>query len=262
MNRKEGPERTWGETQVPVELRLKIGSAGPIIVRSRAPRAAKTNTRRRARIIPPAVLPLDSNYSLALPEADTQVTPPIPALPLSWSVTSDYRAKSDTAAPRPVFQDRARDRFRRQRTAHHDAEERKILLRERAIEFHVVRLIQLQRAHVADHSDNFDRHAPARDQQRLADRVLIAKHSFRAGFADDDDVRMIHHVLFVEVAASDERNAGSPEPARHDVVRRRAFPLRDGRHIPFRARIERGPHAARQRKIAAQHHLLESQRGA
>src|SRR2546423_12589429 len=113
MNRKEGPERTWGETQVPVERRLKIGGAGPIIVRSRAPRTAKTNTRRPARIIPPAVLPLDSNYSLASPETDTQVTPRIPAPPLSWSVTSDCTAKSGTAALPPVFQDRPPLRDRR-----------------------------------------------------------------------------------------------------------------------------------------------------
>jgi hypothetical protein len=52
----------------------------------------------------------------------------------------------------------------RQRTAHRDGEKGKILLRQRPVKFHVVTLVEPHGTHIADHADDLDRHAPARDE--------------------------------------------------------------------------------------------------
>src|SRR5262249_59258834 len=95
-------------------------------------------------------------------------------------------------------------------------------------------------------------------EQGVGERVLIVEHRLRARFADDDDVRMIEHVLLGEIAPGDQRNAHSAEPARHDSVRRRAFSLGHWRHVAFRPRIESQAWSAKKWKTAAQIHILES----
>src|SRR3977135_3859566 len=105
----------------------------------------------------------------------------------------------------------------------------------RPIKFHVFWLVEPHRAHIPHYSHDLDAHAPARDEQRFADRILIAENRLRAGSANQDDVRMIGNVLLVEVAAGEERNSEGPQPAGSNVVRRRPFALRDWRNVAFGA---------------------------
>ena len=101
---------------------------------------------------------------------------------------------------------------------HRDGEERKILLRERPVKFHVVMLIEPNRTHIADHPDDLDWHTPARDEQRLADRIFVAENRLRSGCADENYVWMIGDVLLIEIAAGEERNAERAKPSRCDVI--------------------------------------------
>ena len=43
----------------------------------------------------------------------------------------------------------------------------------------------------------------------------LPKTVFAPGCADQDHIRMVGHVLLVEIATGQERDAQSPEPSRH-----------------------------------------------
>ena len=71
---------------------------------------------------------------------------------------------------------------------------------------------------------------------------------------------MIGHVVFVKVAARQNRNAPGLEISRRDIVRRRGRALRDGQHVALRPGVKCLV-PARQRKIAADRRALESGNG-
>ena len=90
----------------------------------------------------------------------------------------------------------------------------------------------------------------------------LPKTDFAPDCADQDDIRVIEHVLLVEIATGQERDAQGPEPSRRDVVGGRAFALRDGRNVAIRARVERRAAAIEERKPAADRRFLHTGRGA
>src|SRR5437588_3332383 len=102
--------------------------------------------------------------------------------------------------------------------AHINAEERKALLRPRPVEFYVVRLRDLARAHVADDADDFRRRAVTADEQRLADRTFAPENLLRAALADQDHVLAIGDVMLIEIAPGQKRNAKGLEVIRCNVV--------------------------------------------
>src|SRR5207249_8410604 len=67
---------------------------------------------------------------------------------------------------------------------HIDAEERKVLLRPWPVEFYIIRLRDLARAHVADDADDLRWRAITADEQRLADRIFAPENLLRATLAD------------------------------------------------------------------------------
>src|SRR5207247_11120323 len=99
-----------------------------------------------------------------------------------------------------------------------NAEERKALLRPRPVEFYVVRLRDLARAHVADDADDFRRRTVTADEQRLADRTFAPENLLRAALADQDHVLATGDVMLIEIAPGQKRNAKSLEVMRYNVV--------------------------------------------
>src|SRR5204862_7055293 len=100
-------------------------------------------------------------------------------------------------------------------------------------------------------------HTAVRHQQCLSDRLLVAKHHLCPRFADYDDVWVIHNVLLVEITPRDQRSTESVEPTGHEIIRWRAFALRDRRHIPFRFRVKRRARTASERETGTDHCVLE-----
>ena len=90
---------------------------------------------------------------------------------------------------------------------HRHGQERKIFLRPGAIKFHLVALRHALRAHIADHADNFSRHAAARGKQDFPDRIFVPENFARAGLANQHHILMIHEIMLVEIASGEQRNA-------------------------------------------------------
>src|SRR5207247_11142400 len=99
-----------------------------------------------------------------------------------------------------------------------NAEERKALLRPRPVEFYIVRLRDLARAHVADDADDFRRRAVTADEQRLADRIFATENLLRTALADQDHVLAAGDVVLIEIAPGQKRNAKGLEVIRFNVV--------------------------------------------
>ena len=74
------------------------------------------------------------------------------------------------------------------------------------------------RAHIADHTHDLDRHAATGHEQRLADRIFVAEDGLRAGCANQDDIWMIGHVLLVEIAPGEKWDAQGANPSRRNVI--------------------------------------------
>src|SRR5205085_508662 len=111
-----------------------------------------------------------------------------------------------------------RHRFDGEIAPHVNAEERKIFLGPCPIKFDVVRLADFARADIADHTDDFSRHTGAADKQRLADRILTAKKLLRAALANQDYLRTIGGVVFVETASGQKRNSPRLQIIRRDIM--------------------------------------------
>src|SRR6266403_988758 len=145
--------------------------------------------------------------------------------------------------------------------AHIDAEERKALLRPRPVEFHVVGLGNLSRAHVADDADDLRRRAVTADEQRLADRIFAAKNLLRTGLADQDHVLTAVDVVLIEIAPGQKRNAKGPEVIRCNVVEDGGGTLVDGENLAVGPRIKRVAYAGwNQRNVRAHRRALDTRR--
>src|SRR5437879_2347227 len=92
------------------------------------------------------------------------------------------------------------------------------LLRPRPVEFYIVRLRDLARAHVGDDADDFRRRAVTADEQRLADRIFAAENFLRAALADQDHVLAASDVVLIEIAPGQKRNAKGLDVIRCNVV--------------------------------------------
>src|SRR5262249_541665 len=95
------------------------------------------------------------------------------------------------------------------------------------------------RSNVADDTDDFDRHTQTCHEQSFADRIFVRKNFFRAGLADQAHILSIGHVMLVELASRQERNAPSPKIFRRNMLARPVRALLDWWNIPIGTRIER-----------------------
>src|SRR6266513_2385554 len=127
--------------------------------------------------------------------------------------------------------------------AHIDAEERKALLRPRPVEFYIVRLRDLARAHVADDANDLRWRAVTADEQRLADRIFAPENLLRTALADQDHVLAANDVMLIEIAPRQERNAKGLEVIRCNVVEDGGGTLVDRENLAVAARIKRVAYA-------------------
>src|SRR3954471_2745740 len=105
-------------------------------------------------------------------------------------------------------------------TAHGDTHEREILLRPGPIEFHLVRLTDSARAHIADHPNDLGRRRLASHEKSFADWIFVSENFARAGLADQQHVGMALKVVFIKVASGKKGNAPGAQKTRHKVMRR------------------------------------------
>src|SRR5438128_3356981 len=122
--------------------------------------------------------------------------------------------------------------------AHINAEKRKALLRPRPVEFYIVRLRDLARAHVADDADDLCWRAVTADEQRLADRIFAPENLLRTALADQDHVLAANDVMLIEIAPRQERNAKGLEIIRCNVVEDGGGTLVDRENLAVGARIK------------------------
>src|SRR6266481_1196424 len=122
--------------------------------------------------------------------------------------------------------------------AHIDAEERKALLRPRPVEFDIVRLCDLARAHVADDADDLRWRAVTADEQCLADRIFVAENFLRAALADQDHVLAAGDVVLIEIAPGQKRNTPGLDVIRCNVVEDSSGALVDRENLAVGPRIK------------------------
>src|SRR6266480_3494923 len=122
--------------------------------------------------------------------------------------------------------------------AHIDAEERKALLRPRPVEFYIVRLRDLARAHVADDADDLRWRAITADEQRFADRIFAPENLLRAALADQDHVLAAGDVVLIEIPPGQKRNAKGLEVIRCNVVEDGGGTLVDRENLDVGPRIK------------------------
>src|SRR5205814_7075558 len=90
-------------------------------------------------------------------------------------------------------------------------------------------------AHITHHADDLTWHAPARDKQGLADRILVAENLAGARLADEDHVRMVFHIAVVEFASAEDGDAPRTEISWGDIVGRRDGAMRNGQDVAIGA---------------------------
>ena len=105
-----------------------------------------------------------------------------------------------------------------QMAAHGDAKKRKILLSPRTIQFHIVRLGDLARAHITDDTDNLRRRAGAANEKCFPNGIIITENFFRSRLANEQHILMTRPVMLIEVASGQDRNAPGLEVIRRNVV--------------------------------------------
>src|SRR5436305_14633239 len=102
--------------------------------------------------------------------------------------------------------------------AHRDAEERKILLSPGTIQFDIVRLDDLARAHITDHPDNLRWRAGAANEKCLSNGIFVTENLLRSCLADEQHILMIRPVALIEIASGQNRNTPGLEVIGGDVV--------------------------------------------
>src|SRR5689334_7397027 len=102
--------------------------------------------------------------------------------------------------------------------AYRDAEKRKILLSPGTIQFDIVRLDDLARAHIADNTDNLSRRAGAANEKRFPNGIIITENLLRSRLADEQHILIIRPVALIEISSGQDRNTPGLEVIGGDVV--------------------------------------------
>src|SRR5258705_779492 len=99
-----------------------------------------------------------------------------------------------------------------------DAEKRNILLSPGTIQFHIVRVSDLARAHIADDTDNLRRRTGTANEKCLPNGIIVTENLFRSGLADEHHILMIRPVALIEIPPGQDRDAPCLEVIRSNVV--------------------------------------------
>src|SRR6476660_5505893 len=99
-----------------------------------------------------------------------------------------------------------------------DAEKRKSLLSPGTIQFYIVRVGDLARAHIADDTDNLRRRAGAANEKCFPNGIIITENLLRSRLADEHHILMIRPVVLIEIAPGQDWNTPRLEVIGGDIV--------------------------------------------
>src|SRR2546427_4634772 len=101
---------------------------------------------------------------------------------------------------------------------HRDAKKRKILLSPGTIQFHIVQVRDLARAHIADDTDNLRWRAAAANEKCFPNRIIVTENLLRSRLADEHHILMIWPVMLIEIAPGQDWNTPRLEVIGRNIV--------------------------------------------